>query len=191
MTQASFHPLFAATAGVAGALIGLLFVAISIEHERLTAEGSEQVHRVRARAALSAFTNALVVSLFALIPDGGLGWTTFAVGVAGLLFVAAALISLWRAHRSQNFAWTDPVFLTGQVITFALQIYYGLRLATNDADVGATRGIAVLVAICFLIGIARSWELIGGPSIGLGGQMLAVLRTRRREPLDRDAGGPD
>jgi hypothetical protein len=49
MTPESFHELFTAAAGVAGALIGLLFVAISIEHERLTSADTEQLHRVRLR----------------------------------------------------------------------------------------------------------------------------------------------
>jgi hypothetical protein len=178
MAAESFHELFAASAGVAGALIGLLFVAVSIEHERLTAQDTEQLHRVRARAALTAFTNALIVSLFGLIPGGGLGWTAFAVAVIGLLFVTGALLSLVRAHRSQAFAWPDALFLVGQVTTFILQLYYGLRLATNDGDVGARRGIAVLVVICFLIGIARSWELIGGPSIGLRSEVRTRLHNR-------------
>ena len=42
MTDDMFHDFFAAAAAVAGALIGLLFVAISVEHERLTAADASQ-----------------------------------------------------------------------------------------------------------------------------------------------------
>lgn len=44
------------------------------------------MHRVWASAALTSFTNALTISLFALT-DVGIGWTAFIVGLLGLAFV--------------------------------------------------------------------------------------------------------
>ena len=176
MTPPSLSDFFTATAGVAGALIGLLFVAVSVEHDRLTAEDADQVHRVRASAALTSFTNAFVVSLFALVPGVGLGWTAFIVGVSGLLFVLGSLLSLLRLRRTQHPAPRDALFLIGLIATFGFQLSYALRLISRGSDRGAAEGIAVLVIVCFLIGIGRSWELIGGPSIGLRREVTAIAR---------------
>jgi hypothetical protein len=172
----AFHEFFLASAGVAGALIGLLFVAISVAPERLLSEHAALSHRVRASTALTTFSNALTVSLFALIPGVGVGGTASSVAVVGLLFVAGSLIALLRVRRTQPGELRDAGFLVGVLIVFVLQLWFGLRIETNDNEVGAVRGICVMVVVCFLVGIARSWELIGGPSFGLANQLFGAPR---------------
>jgi hypothetical protein len=180
----SLQDFFVASAGVAGALIGLLFVAISVAQDRLTSENADPVHQVRAAAALTAFTNALTISLFALISNDGIGWASVSVGIVGLLFIAGSLISLLRERRAHRAALRDATFLVGQLVIFALQLLYGLRLVAHSHDTGAAQAIAVLVVVCFLLGIARAWELVGGPSFSFFGQAFAFIK-QQREPPDR------
>jgi hypothetical protein len=175
VTPATLHDFFVASAGVAGALIGLLFVAVSVAHDRLTAGNAEYGHRVRASAALTSFTNALSISLFALVPGVGLGDTAVVVGGLGLLFVAASLLSLVRVRKAQLVPTRDFFFLVGLVVTFGLEVFFGIRLASRGHDPDAAETIAVLVIVCFLIGVARSWELVGGPSFGFFSEARALL----------------
>jgi hypothetical protein len=177
----SIHDFFTASASVAGALIGLLVVAITVASERLArAEEEAQIHRIRASGALTAFTNALVVSLLALVPGHKIGPTAVVVAVVGIMFVTASLLSLIRLHQVRWRTLRDELFLIGLVVTFVVQLIQGIDVIVRPGDSGAVNTIAILVAISFLIGIDRAWELIGGPSIGISQEIVALVRGHER-----------
>ena len=181
MVPDDIRDFFLGSAGVAGALIGLLFVAISVSAGRLAKDDEgAPVHRVRAAAALTAFTNALTVSLFALIPGHKIGPASVTVAATGLVFVMASLLSLIRLHQVRWGTVRDAVFLVGLVIVFVTQLIQGAEVIAGQGVPGDVNTIAILVIICFLIGIARSWELIGGPSIGIAHEITALVRGRER-----------
>jgi hypothetical protein len=181
MTPESLHDLFLAAASTAGALIGLLFVAVSIAHDRLTATDVGLIHRIRASAALTAFTNALAVSLFALVPDGSLGTASTVTGLLGLGFISASLLTVFRHLRLSRLR--DLTFLI-LLAAVCLQEVVAGQLYEHTHHLSDAEWLAILVICCFLIGIQRSWELIGGPDIGLSHEVIAIVR-------ERDAPKPD
>ncbi len=80
-----FTAFFAASAGAAAALVGLLFVAISISPERNVGPGAPVERQVVAEGAFTALVNAFFLSLGALIPNVGIGaiavWHTISTGL--------------------------------------------------------------------------------------------------------------
>jgi hypothetical protein len=164
----NIHDFFMTSGAAAGALIGLLFVAISVSGGRLEQQTTDaQLHRIRASASFTSFTNALAVSLFSLIPGHKIGPTALVVAAFGLYFVAASLVSLLRRGPLEWKEARDAAFILGLAVVFLVQFYEGIDVWANPGDSGSVDTIAVLVVICFLIGIARAWELIKGPEIGL------------------------
>jgi hypothetical protein len=80
----AYRDVFVAIAGAAGALTGLLFVALSVAPRPRAGQQPDVIRQVRAGAALLAFTNALAVSLFGLVPHNEIGYPAVVVGVGGL-----------------------------------------------------------------------------------------------------------
>jgi hypothetical protein len=118
MTTASAHEFFATSAEVAGALIGLLFVAISVSPERILGPDGSETHSMRAAATLTAFTNALAVGLFGLVPGFHVGVTATVVAILGIVFVVGAVLHLHPAWRAGRIQVGDYRFLFGLLVVF-------------------------------------------------------------------------
>ncbi|MBM2621954.1 hypothetical protein JIG36_41280 [Actinoplanes sp. LDG1-06] len=180
MTPEDLTDFFVASAGVAGALIGLLFVVLTVAEPRFADDQeAAPIHRVRAGAALMSFMNALTVSLFALVPGGRLAWAAVVVAAAGLLFVLATLLSLARLRVLMSRRVHEAVFLIGLAVVFVYQITVGVRLSGHLEESGLVSTLAMLVVACFVIGVYRAWDLVGGPSFDLGREVRALLRKGR------------
>ena len=190
MVPEPVHEFFAAASAVAGALIGLLFVALSVWREREQTPALREAHQLRAVAALTTFTNALVVSLLGLVPDDNLGQTTTIIAIVGLVYVTASLIRLRRLYRDGvRVRARDLIFLAGGVVLFAAQLWAGAVLWAHPGREAVVENICDLVVFALLFGIARSWELIGGPRVGVVSEVRDIIGSTSREPSPDD--GPD
>jgi hypothetical protein len=75
---------FLATAGAGAALIGLLFVAVSIAPEQIATRRAPLERQAVAASTFTALVNAFFISLGALFP-GSLGWVALLMSSLGLL----------------------------------------------------------------------------------------------------------
>jgi hypothetical protein len=188
----SFHDFFNGCASVAGALIGLLFVAVSISPEKLTGNEARAEHQVRAAAAFSALVNVLVIALVGLLPGASLGDVGITLAGAGLATTSALVIVLYREHQEQ---------IRHDVRMLAILFFlYGLQLANAVQLDGSPRSLSGidrqggLAILFFLFGIARSWQLLGARSIGLAAAVATVIpppasQSRSQGGGDAAAGG--
>ncbi len=177
MVPSDFATFFAATAAVAGALIGLLFVAISV-NPSLDDPATRVRSDVRAGVAFSALINALVISLFALIPGNDLGATAVVIGLVSVSSCVALGIFLAREGRPGPGRRRQVRLLVIQGLVFAYEALVGLQLAVHKQEHGYVSTLAILTVVLFLVGIARAWQLIGARDSGLFTEMLATLRAR-------------
>jgi hypothetical protein len=162
----SYHDFFAGCATVSGALIGLLFVAISVSPEKLAGDTASADHQVKAGAAFSALINTLVIALVALLPATNLGPASIALAAAGLASTTGLIILLWREHK-EKIRPRQVGLLVVLIVLYGLQLANAVRLDGSPRDVNAVDNQAVLAIVFFLFAIARAWQLVGARDTSL------------------------
>jgi hypothetical protein len=120
------------------------------------------------------FSNALVISLAALVPGVSLGWWAIASGTVVLAFVVAtgrsAMAEIRR--RSNHLGWVWLVL--GLLAIAGWEFYAGIRLVVAF-DSGAVEALSYVVIADLMFGIARAWQLIGLRDTGLLTSLRALV----------------
>jgi hypothetical protein len=183
----AYRDLFAATAAAAGALTGLLFVAMSVASRQALVQGPRVTRQIRGSAALLAFTNALAVSLFGLVPGINVGYPAVIVAMIGILFTAAAIRSILSSRAG-------PAHIRGQtgLIMILLLICFteliaGVVVLGNPASQTSVQVIDYALVTSLLVGIGRAWEFIGERDTGILAS-LGILARHAASPQAADHG---
>jgi hypothetical protein len=189
MAPAGYRDFFIAAITVTGPLVGLVFVAISVNPRGVGRSGPATM-RIRAASSLSAFLDALFVSLVALLPNGSIGVAALVLGLSGGVATITFLVLVIRERqeiRPSQLART-VVLSVGLSAAYVIQAIDGLRLLTGAAN-SREAGIQAYLVIAFLaFGVHRAWEYVGGRSTGV---LEALDAVPHRTNVEEDTqGGP-
>ncbi len=168
MIPAGFIPFFTASAGAAGALIGLLYIAISIAPERTVGKSATPEREAVVANAYTALTNVFFITLVALIPAPSLGSVLLLVGV--LSFVATLRLARnlfmgrWRGEGrlSPMQVARRLVLVMASLLIYGAQVWLGAQVQWAHIPVSGAFGVAA-VQIVGVYGLAllRMWSLMG------------------------------
>lgn len=177
MVPDSFTTYFAAATGAAAALIGLLFVSVTLRPE--TVFGSDAPQRGRALAATSftGLVNSFFLSLAALVPGSNLGIPALTLAVVGSVAIARLHLQLSRNKR-------QLVLLVLGLISFIFQGVVGAALVAHAHDRWAVTDLAWAMIGSLAVSLARAWTLLQGKHIEAaaprGGAPLAAAEPSSR-----------
>jgi hypothetical protein len=184
---ADFTAYFAASAGAAAALVGLLFVAVSLSPERTVGQGAPFERQVLAEGSFTALANAFFLSLGALIPNLGVGPLALTVGAIALwhslwtgFLVIKARTDLWGLVRRL-------VYMASGLTVYGFECFVALQSmgAFGHPQPEAIYSLAIVLLAVLAIGLTRAWMLLGARRHGLFGWLSPL------DPSKADERGTD
>lgn len=165
---AGFLPFFTASAGAAGALIGLLFTAISIAPERIVGKTASPERSALAGNAFTALTNIFFITLVALVPAPTLGSVLTAAGVMAVVSTIRLANHLfagrWRGKgrlSAIQFA-RRLVLVVASLAIYGSEVLLGVRvLAGNVGPDSAFAATCFFIVGGYSLALVRMWSLLG------------------------------
>ena len=143
MVPEDFITFFSVSAGASATLIGLLFIAISIEPARVFGSGARAEAQAKAASAFTALANVFFVSLVALIPHTGVGIPVLVMSTVALLNMVQMGRDLWRSEGGR--AGREWVLVLSGFGVFGFELLLGWDLFRNPASEGNLDTLAFLM----------------------------------------------
>jgi hypothetical protein len=159
---AAYSTFMVASTQASAALIGLLFVSVSIAPERVFGGRAEAGRQVLAVSAFTALANVFFVSFSSLIPHLSFGVFVVVAGTIAALqtLYLLALLPSWRRERTLI---RGLSLFTVSAVVYGYEIAIGVQLIFTPAGEALLTALLQLLVGGYAIGLARAWELLGAP----------------------------
>jgi hypothetical protein len=162
-----FTSFFVASAGAGAALVGLLFVAISVNPDRNAGPSAPPERQAVSASAFTALINAFFVSLAALISNGILGGVAMAVSAVSIIATLRLIPDLFPPQLSMRVYLRHAGFLSIGLLVYGLQFYDGFQYNRYPNAIGWSYAIAYLLLGIYATGLTRAWQLLGAKRRGV------------------------
>lgn len=181
VVTAEFQTFFLASVGASAALIGLLFVSVSVAPERVFGGESDVARQAQALSAFSALSNIFFISLMSLIPEVVFGLVVWIVSIPALV-QTLALLRHARRWREERIVVRGLVLFLFSAALYGYEFALGIQLWRNPADKGLLIALTFVLIGAYAVGLGRAWELLGAARTGFIAGAWDLLSSARREP---------
>lgn len=179
MVTSEYLPFFNASVAASAALIGLLFVSVSVAPERIFGQEADPRRQAQAISAFSALANVFFISLSSLIPGVLIGVVVTIVAGASTLQLLGLLVRVRNYRADLITTIRGGILFLVSAIIYGTELYLGLLLWTRPST-GALVGLLEVLLGAYAIGLGRAWQLLGAPRLGLFTYLLDFLEGRLR-----------
>jgi hypothetical protein len=157
---AEWHDFFAAVAGVAATLVGLLFVALALNPAVMADDGPAGL-RTWAGQTFHSFLMVLVFALVILIPDPGAVGLGLPVLILGVWGVARVFIDARQVRGDPDPEWHGRPVLTrfaSPLSGYVIAVWVGTQVLQGDAD--AVGWLVATVFFLMMSAASNCWDLL-------------------------------
>jgi hypothetical protein len=156
----SWHDFYHVIGDASAALMGLLFVSLSLNVQVITRRSNADL-RLLAVQAFTSFLSTLMFTILFLIPDQGpmgLGWPMLGID---LILIYVTVNRILEARRNRPQAWGGLMY----VLRFAVPIicFVAVMVIAVSVLMGKTDGLiwfVPVVIVLFWIASVNAWDLL-------------------------------
>lgn len=161
MVPSAYNAYLAAVATAAAALIGLLFVAVSVRDDSIFGPKAMPGGEALAITAFTGLVNSFVVSVLGLIPKVNIGEPALTMAVIGIVSTSR----LWRRlHTGRNL-----IVLAVTLVAYAAQCVYGVLLIIKPHDSDQLINLYFIIFTTLIVSLQRAWSLLRGKHLATAG----------------------
>jgi len=167
MVPSAFLSFFITAASAGGALIGLLFVAVSIAPHRTVQLSAPVESRVIASSTFTALFNGFLISLGAVLPFWNIGGLTLIVSLIGVINSLSQGWLLLRPWPSWKNAVRRMVLTVVSLYLYVYELICAIQLLVSPAHSPLIFTLSILIMGIYSLALVRAWELLGVQRTGL------------------------